>query len=228
MASTALIIGASRGLGLGLAAEYLRRGWNVIGTVRDAAGGTRLHDLVNGAEGRLDVETLEINDEAQVDALNARLEGRALDLLFVNAGIALASETPIGQVAEPDFTQIMRTNTFAPLRIVDRMADRVAANGTIAVMSSGLGSIDGTTGGYEIYRMSKAALNMGLKSVAARRADKRTYLCVSPGWVRTDMGGPGAALDISQSVTRIVVLIEERAETGGIAFVSYDGREVAW
>jgi NAD(P)-dependent dehydrogenase (short-subunit alcohol dehydrogenase family) len=228
MASTALIIGASRGLGLGLAAEYLQRGWNVIGTVRDGTGRTGLHDLLDSAKARLEIETLDMNDEAQVDALNARLEGRPLDLLFVNAGIALASETPIGEVAESDFTQIMRTNAFAPLRIVDRMVDRVTADGTVAVMSSELGSIVGSGGGYEIYRMSKAALNMGLKSLAVRRVDTRTYLCVSPGWVRTDMGGPQAALDVSQSVQRIADLIAQRAGTGGTAFVSYDGRVVAW
>jgi len=227
MGSTALVIGASRGLGLGLAEEYLRRGWTVIATVR-GSGRTALHDLQERADGRLEIESLDMNEEAQLDALAARLAGRSLDLLFVNAGIALASETPVGEVTEADFTEIMRTNAFAPLRLVDRLIERVTADGTVAVMSSELGSITGTSGGYEIYRMSKAALNMGLKSLAARRADTKTYLCVSPGWVRTDMGGPQAVLDVSQSVPRIADLIADRAGSGGIAFVSYDGRALAW
>jgi NAD(P)-dependent dehydrogenase (short-subunit alcohol dehydrogenase family) len=227
MTSTALIVGASRGLGLGLAGEYLGRGWNVIGTVR-GAGHTGLHDLRSGREDSLVIETLEMNDEAQVDALAARRAGRKLDLLFVNAGVAIASETPVGEVAEADFLEIMRTNAYAPLRIIDRLIDHVSADGTVAVMSSELGSIAGSSGGYEIYRMSKAALNMGLKTLAARRADTRTYLCISPGWVRTDMGGSQAALDVSDSVPRIADLIAKRAGKGGTAFVSYEGREVAW
>jgi NAD(P)-dependent dehydrogenase (short-subunit alcohol dehydrogenase family) len=227
MASTALVIGASRGLGLGLAGEYLRRGWKVIGTVR-AGSGTSLHDLQNDGAGRLEIETVDMTVEAQIDALAERLAGRSVDLLFVSAGILLAAETPVGEVAEADFTEIMRTNAFAPLRVVDRLIDRVTADGTVAVMSSELGSIAGTSGGYEIYRMSKAALNMGLKTLAARRADTRTYICVSPGWVRTDMGGSQAVLDVAESVPRIADQIAGRAGKGGVAFISYEGRVVAW
>jgi NAD(P)-dependent dehydrogenase (short-subunit alcohol dehydrogenase family) len=226
MTSTALIVGASRRLGLGLAQEYLGRGWNVIATVRGASG-TALHDLRPGNE-RLEIETLEMNDESQVEALSAKLAGRKLDLLFVNAGVAIASETPVGEVAAADFVEIMGTNAYAPLRIVDRLIDHVSDDGTVAVMSSELGSIAGSTGGYEIYRMSKAALNMGLKTLAGRRAETRTYLCVSPGWVRTDMGGSQAALDVSESVPRIADLVDKRAGKGGVAFVSYEGREIAW
>jgi NAD(P)-dependent dehydrogenase (short-subunit alcohol dehydrogenase family) len=226
MTSTALIVGASRGLGLGLAQEYLGRGWNVIATVRGTSG-TALHDLRSGNQ-RLEIETLEMNDESQVEALSAKLAGRKLDLLFVNAGVAIASETPVGEVAAADFVEIMRTNAYAPLRIVDRLIDHVSDDGTVAVMSSELGSIAGSSGGYEIYRMSKAALNMGLKTLAGRRADTRTYLCVSPGWVRTDMGGSQAALDVSDSVPRVADLVDKRAGKGGIAFVSYEGREIAW
>lgn len=221
MASTALIVGASRGLGLALAQEYAGRGWNVIGTVR---GSGRDALAACGAE----VETLDTTDEAGLDALAARLAGRTIDLLFVNAGILLAQETPLGEVAEADFTRIMLVNAYAPIRAVDRLIGRVAPEGTVAVMSSGLGSIAGSNGGWEIYRMSKAALNMGLTSLAARMQDARTYLCVTPGWVKTDMGGPQAMLEIGQSVPRIVDMIGKRSGSGGVAFVNYDDKDVAW
>jgi NAD(P)-dependent dehydrogenase (short-subunit alcohol dehydrogenase family) len=225
MASTALIIGASRGLGLALAAEYRKRGWDVIATVRAPSDG--LDALAAGDDG-ITIETLDTTDAEGLAALAERLVGRTIDLLFVNAGVSIATETPVGNVAEEDFTRIMLVNAFAPLRIIDRLIDRVAANGTVAVMSSGLGSIGGSNGGWEIYRMSKAALNMGLKSLAHRQADGRTYLCVAPGWVRTDMGGPQATLSIDQSIPRIVDTVAAHAGRGGTAFVDYTDRELPW
>ena len=221
MASTILIVGASRGLGLAMAQEYARRGWAVIGTVRDA--GREALGAV-GAE----VETLDTTDEAAVDALATRLAGRTIDLLFVNAGISIAQEKPLGEVSEADFGRIMLVNAYAPIRAVDRLIHLVAPTGTVAVMSSGLGSIARSNGSWEIYRMSKAALNMGLKTLSVRMADARTYLCVTPGWVKTDMGGPGAMLEIEQSIPHLVDMTETRAGSGGIAFVNYDNEEFPW
>lgn len=225
MASTALIIGASRGLGLALAAEHRRRGWTVIATVRDGASGL---DALAADDDGVEVATLDTTDEAGLTALAEQLSGRTIDLLFVNAGISIAAGTPVGAVSEADFGRIMLVNAYAPLRAVDRLIDRVAADGTVAVMSSGLGSIGRNDGSWEIYRMSKAALNMGLKSLALRRADGRTYLCVDPGWVRTDMGGPQATLAIEESIPRIVDMLAARAGRGGIAFVDYTGGELPW
>ena len=218
---TALIVGASRGLGRALAEEHLARGWTVIATVREAASFDLAHDA-------LTVETVDTTDWAGVAALRDRLEG-GLDLLFVNAAVIGPSTMPIGE-ADPDaFAQMMLVNVLAPLRIADTFADKVAENGTIAVMSSSLGSIAlNGSAGYEAYRTSKAALNMGLRSIAERRKDRRTYLAVDPGWVRTDMGGPDANLAINESIPRVVDVLERHHGTGGMAFVSYDGSELPW
>jgi len=220
---TALIVGASRGLGRALAEEHLKRGWQVIATVRAA------DSLADLAQEELTVEQLDITDWPAIDALRDRLTAGSLDLLFVNAGVIGPSEGPIGD-ADPDaFAEMMLVNTLAPLRICDRLADRVAETGTVAVMSSGLGSIAGNdSGGYEAYRTSKAALDQGLRSIAARRADRRTYLACDPGWVRTDMGGAQAPLSIEQSIPRLVDTLAARAGTGGSAFVSYGGNELPW
>ena len=220
---TALIFGASRGLGRALAAEHLKRGWHVIVTVRDTSA---LADL---ASDTLTVETLDIADWAAVDALHDRLAGRPLDLLFVSAGILGPSAMPIGEADPDEFAQLMLVNVLAPLRIVDRYRDLVTPEGTVAVMSSGLGSLTmNDTGGYEAYRSSKAALNMGLRSIFARAQDKRTWLAVDPGWVKTDMGGPDAALTIDQSIPRLTDMLERRRGSGGIAFVNYAGQEQPW
>ena len=89
---TALIVGASRGLGLALAAEFLTRGWDVVGTVR-GTGRTPLHDLADAHPGRVDVEVVDIDDPAGVDALHERLAGRTVDILFVNAGTTNNQDT---------------------------------------------------------------------------------------------------------------------------------------
>lgn len=218
---TALIIGASRGLGRALVDEHLERGWQVIATVRDASA--------LSASDMLRVETLDTTDGPGIDALKARLAGTALDLLFVSAGVMGPAAAPIGEVSPEDYTQIMLTNALGPLRIADRFADLTTETGTVAVMSSSLGSIGlNTSGGYEAYRTSKAALDMGLASIAARRADARTYLAVDPGWVQTDMGGPQATLTIDQSIPRMADMLEARRGTGGIAFVNYENKDLPW
>ncbi|MDP9086397.1 MAG: SDR family NAD(P)-dependent oxidoreductase [Pseudomonadota bacterium] len=220
---SALIFGASRGLGRALVQEHLKRGWHVIATVRD---GSAFHDLASDS---LTVEILDTTDWVAVDALRERLGSRPIDLLFVNAAIAGPSTMPIGEVAAADFIEMMLVNVLAPLRIADRYADLVAADGTIAVMSSSLGSIAlNDNAGWEAYRTSKAALDMGLRSIAGRRRDKRTWLAVDPGWVRTDMGGPNATLTIDQSIPSLADMLENRRGSGGVAFVNYKNDEHPW
>jgi NAD(P)-dependent dehydrogenase (short-subunit alcohol dehydrogenase family) len=148
---------------------------------------------------------------------------------MVSAGIKGPSTVPIGD-ADPDaFVQLMLVNVLAPLRICDRFADLVTPDGMVAVMSSGMGSITlNTYATWEAYRTSKAALNMGLKSIAARRADSRTYLAANPGWVRTDMGGEEAHLSIEESIPALVSVLERRAGTGGLHYVDYRDQDLPW
>jgi NAD(P)-dependent dehydrogenase (short-subunit alcohol dehydrogenase family) len=199
----------------------------VIATVRDPAA---LDDLAAAHGSKLQVETLDTTDWAGIDALRERLTGRTLDLLLVNAGISLNPRALIGEVDPDDFSRLMLINALAPLRIADRLADLVPAAGTIAVMSSGLGSVSrNETGVWEPYRMSKAALNMGLRSLAVRRAlEGRTYIAISPGWVQTDMGGASAPLTIDQSIPKVADMLERRAGKGGVAFVSHMDEDVPW
>ena len=220
---TALIIGASRGLGRALVEEHLERGWDVVATVRTPGA---LDAIANG---HLTVEQLDTTDWAGIDALKARLAGRALDLLFVSAAIIGPSSGPIGNADPQAFAEMMLVNVLAPLRIADRLADLVTPKGTIAVMSSSLGSIARNTfGSWEAYRTSKAALNMGLASIAARRSDGRTYIACDPGWVRTDMGGAGATLSIEESIPNLVTALEHRAGTGGLHYIDYQDRDLPW
>jgi NAD(P)-dependent dehydrogenase (short-subunit alcohol dehydrogenase family) len=229
-ASTVLVVGASRGLGLGLAREYLRRGWRVIGTVRDPARPSALDALAGEHPGRLTIETVDITQPEQVGALRARLDGSRIDLLFVNAGISNGPAETIATVSTEEFVRVMVTNALSPMRAVEALADLVPSSGTIAVMSSGLGSVaNNDRGGYEVYRASKASLNTLMRSFAARhRDDPRTLLTIAPGWVRTDMGGPSATFDIETSIRGVADTIAARAGMPGLAYLDHAGRIVPW
>jgi len=225
--STLLLIGASRGLGRALAEEHLKRGWRVIASVRS---GPALDALSTTYGDKLEVITLDATDWPAIDALGKDLEGRRIDLLLVNAGISGPITLPIGEVDPDVFASVIMTNALAPLRIIDRLADLVPSEGTIAVMSSDLGSVSrNTVATWEAYRMSKAALNMGLRSLSIRRrAEGRTYLALCPGWVRTDMGGANALLSIEESIPRLTDVIAARTGDKGVAYVNYQGRDVDW
>jgi NAD(P)-dependent dehydrogenase (short-subunit alcohol dehydrogenase family) len=224
-----LIIGASRGLGHALAAEYLARGWQVTATVR-GAGRTQLHELAESSAGRLVVETVDITGPEQVAALHERLAHETFDLLFVNAGVTNGPEETVADVSTDTFVRLMVTNALSPVRVVEALQGLVAPKGTIAVMSSGQGSVaNNNKGGFEIYRASKSALNQLMRSFAARHAgDPHTLLLIAPGWVQTDLGGSGAPLTIDQSIPGVADTIEAQAGRGGLQYLDYRGRTVAW
>jgi NAD(P)-dependent dehydrogenase (short-subunit alcohol dehydrogenase family) len=222
-----LLIGASRGLGFALAEEYLKRGWQVVATERNSTT-SKLHDLLGSAEDRLEIEDLDINYPDQVAALRARLASRKFDMLFVNAGIGIREM--IAEVSTDEFIRMMVTNALSPMRIVETMQDLVLPTGTIGIMSSGQGSITNNENGqYEIYRGSKTALNMFMRSFAARHADDpRTLLLMAPGWVRTDLGGPQARLSIEESIPNLANTMDAQAGKAGLQYLNYLGQTVPW
>jgi NAD(P)-dependent dehydrogenase (short-subunit alcohol dehydrogenase family) len=226
---SALIIGASRGLGCALAAEYLARGWRVTATVRGSAR-TGLDDLAESPDGRLVVETVDITVREQVAALHGRLAPEAFDLLFVNAGVTNGPGETVADVSTDTFVHLMVTNALSPMRVVETLQDLVTPNGTIAVMSSGQGSVtNNDKGGFEVYRASKSALNQLMRSFAARHADDpHTLLLMAPGWVQTDLGGPAARLTIGQSIPGVVDTIEAQSAKGGLQYLDYQGQTVRW
>ena len=225
---TALIIGASRGLGLGLVREHLARGWRITATVRTKSD--ELDALHAQSGGHLTIETLDILEPAQAKALAGRLGGQKFDLLFLNAGMMAGRGLALGEVADSDISTLFLTNAISPIRVADTLLGCVAPGGMVAFMSSILGSIGGNDDGRaELYRASKAALNSLIRSFRARHAPSDfTVLAMHPGVVRTSMGGPTAPLDIKTSVRGVADVIAARWGQGGQAFVDYRNEVIPW
>lgn len=225
-----LLVGASRGLGLAMAAEFLTRGWTVVGTVR-AGARTKLHELADAYGGRLEIEDLDIIQPDQIAALHVRLSGRRFDILFVNAGIAGSNpDETVADVSTEEFVRVMVTNALSPMRVVERLQDLVSVAGLIGVMSSGQGSVgNNEKGGHDVYRGSKAALNMSMRSYAARQAGgPRALVLMAPGWIRTDLGGPGAPFGIEESVPEIVDVLLSQQGRPGLHYLDRKGGTVPW
>lgn len=227
---TALVIGASRGLGLGLVKELAARGWRVIATLRSEKTAEGLTAFTDQSQGKVILETLDLEDGDAIDALARRLAGQTLDLLFVNAGISLG-RIRAGAASRDDVARLFLTNAVAPIHVAEAFLPRMRdGTGVIAMMSSGLGSVAGNfRGGVDLYSASKAALNKLTRGFASGLgAQGLTVLSISPGWVRTDMGGPSAMLSVEDSCRGVVDVLEAKAGTGKHGFYNHQGAEVAW
>ena len=228
-AGTILLVGASRGLGLAMADGFLKKGWAVVGTVRGSAR-TKLHDLANEYEGRVEIESLDITEPDQIATLHDRLSGRSFDILFVNAGTANPDDETIAAVSTEEFVRVMVTNALSPMRVVEGLQNLVPANGLIGIMSSGQGSVSNNEKGrHDVYRGSKAALNQCMRSYAARHAgEPRALVLMAPGWIRTALGGPNAPVSVEEAIPKVVdVLLSQRGKPG-LQYLDREGRAVPW
>lgn len=227
---TALILGASRGIGLETVKQYRADGWRVIATVRTQDAAQALQAL--GAE----THVLDLTDANAVAGLVWKLDGEALDVAIYVAGIYGPRTQNATPVSQADFDAVMHTNVWAPMNVLPAVLPMVEAGrneagepgGVLAVISSRMGSIGDMQGnGGWLYRASKAAVNAVLRGVSID-AKNATCLTFHPGWVQTDMGGAGAAITPQESVAGIrgVIANAKRADNGG--FRNYDGSVIEW
>jgi NAD(P)-dependent dehydrogenase (short-subunit alcohol dehydrogenase family) len=151
-------------------------------------------------------------------------------MLFVNAGVTNNPTETIAEVTTEEFVRVMVTNALSPMRVLESLEPHVAATGLLGVMSSGQGSVaNNETGQREVYRGSKAALNMFMRSFAARHAgSSRAMVLMAPGWVRTEMGGPDGRLSIDESVPSLVKVLLSKRERPGLEYLDYRGLTVPW
>lgn len=224
----ALIVGGSRGLGLGLVQEHLNRGWKVTATERSRS--SALHQLAEQSDGLLMIRQLDITDQNQQRDLAKDLADQTFDLLFLNAGILTGWGQRLSKISDAEISDKFLTNAIGPIRAADALRGLLQPNGMIAFMSSRLGSIACNDDGRgELYRASKAALNSLVLSYAARHNEAaHTILLLHPGVVRTAMGGPNAPLDIETSVAGLADVIERRWGERQPVFVDYRNQVIPW
>jgi NAD(P)-dependent dehydrogenase (short-subunit alcohol dehydrogenase family) len=216
---TLLVTGAGRGLGRELARQYAEDGWRVIGTLRKPVPG--LPESL----------TLDVSDAAQVRRLSSQLAGVPIDLLWCNAGIVGRRGNRLGSFDYADWEQILRVNLLGAAAVIEALVENVAASErkTVCVMSSRLGSIEQTTGETLPYATSKAALNLLAKGLARTLAPRGiTVVALSPGWVKTDMGGQSAPLTPEASVRGLRRVIEDLRPADSGKFLAYDGSRIPW
>jgi len=220
---TVLITGANRGLGLEFARQYSADGWNVIGTARQPGDAAELKEIE-----RVHVEQLEMRDLEAVTSFGSRV-GARLDLLIANAGTWKPERATTAEDGRA-WAEMLTSNTIAPYLLAKAVLERVAAaGGKMVAISSGLGSIAESSGGYVPYRTSKAALNMAWRqlSIEARPRGVATAV-LDPGWVKTRMGGPSAPTTPEESIGDMRRVIDglNLERSGG--FYRRDGSAEPW
>lgn len=223
---TALIIGASRGLGLGLVKQLTEQSWKVIATVRDQQKATDLKAIPG-----IRIETLDMDDVTSQDALKRTLQGQVFDVVVINAGIMGPRPQSVEEVTTTELTQLFLTNAIAPIRLAERLVQQIRpGSGVLAFMSSRFGSITCPDGADAVlYKASKAALNSLTNSFVAQLPEPRpTVLSLHPGWVKTDMGGDAASIDVETSTRGMVEQLNAYAGKGGHYFVNYKGETIPW
>jgi NAD(P)-dependent dehydrogenase (short-subunit alcohol dehydrogenase family) len=224
-----LIVGASRGLGYAMAAEFAGRGWRVLGTVR--APGTPLHGLAAERPGAVEIETLDMTDQGQTLAVRDRLIGRRFDIVFINGGIANREPAAtMAGVSTEEFVHVMVTNVLGVMRAVEAFGALARPGGVIGVMSSGQGSIANNKNGVnDVYRASKAALNQSMASYAGRHTDEgQALILMAPGWIRTEMGGSNAPFTVEEAMPQIVDVLVAQQDAAGLRYLDRNGRVVPW
>jgi len=222
----ALIIGASRGLGLGLVKELLNDGWHVTATVRNPDNAQPLKAL-----GAVRVEQLEIDEQQAIKALSKKLDDEVFDLVFINAGIKGPDDQLSGDASLADIGQLFLTNSVAPINVAQAFVSKIRkGSGVLAFMSSGIGSIKSPDAPeMALYKASKAALNsMTNTFIGQLGEDRPTVLTLHPGWVKTDMGGEDAEIDVPTSTRGLVEQVNAYAGKGGHHFIDYQGQTIPW
>lgn len=229
--SVAVVVGANRGIGLGVVAEFLRRGWSVIATARDPDAAADLKALATTNHGKLALVRLDMTNAVQVETFAAGVAGRTLDAVLVNAGTAGPNHMSASQATAAEIGDLMFTNAVAPVRLARALAGSIRKQtGVLAFTSSIMGSVALNTDGYhELYRASKAALNSLSRGLWTELEGRGiTLLNLHPGWVRTEMGGPSAPVSVEDSARGLVTVIEHERGGHRHAFVSFQGEPLAW
>jgi NAD(P)-dependent dehydrogenase (short-subunit alcohol dehydrogenase family) len=228
---TTLITGANRGIGLEFSRQYAADGWRVFACTRRPQKSNALNTLATEYPGQITVHALDVADRSQIEELARSLTTESIDLLLNNAGIYTSCHKD-DDIDQEAWMHAFLVNAIAPLNMAQIFSPQIARGSqkTIVTISSKMGSIaDNSGGGSYIYRSSKAALNMVMKSLAIDlKSAGVTVVVLHPGWVKTDMGGPNALISAAQSVSGMRNVIHHLSLPDSGRFIAYDGQTVPW
>ena len=229
---TVLITGANRGIGLEFSRQYAEAGWRVIATYRNPDQAANLNALAE-RYANVQIETLDVGDFGQIDALSVRLGEKCIDVLINNAGVYLDKlGHGLGHLDYDAWSNAFWVNSIAPVKLVETLLPNIQRSNKklIVSISSLMGSMaDNQSGGSLLYRSSKAGLNAAMKSLAVDLSPLSIgVLILHPGWVKTDMGGKNALIDADESVAGMMQRIDDFTLTQSGKFMKYDGSILPW
>jgi NAD(P)-dependent dehydrogenase (short-subunit alcohol dehydrogenase family) len=225
---TILVTSSNRGIGHEFVRQYAADGWRVIAACRhpEAVG-----DGLRALGGEVRPIAMDVTDLASVEAV-AREDDGPIDLLINSAGIIGQRDDGPGNVNYAEWARVLDINTLGPVRVLDAFADRLAAGGggKAMTLTSGMGSIGDVGSGYSMmYRVSKAAVNMAMRARALQLAPRGVVVAViNPGFVRTDMGGPGASISPEESVAAMRRIIDALTPEQAGTFLNWRGGTYPW
>lgn len=227
-----IISGSNRGIGLELVRAYLTRpDWHIHACCREPERADDLRQLVTSHLGRITLHKVDVTDQASLDALINRLEGRAIDLLINNAGILGGSRQSLEEMDYDAWAEVLAVNTIAPMRVTQSLLPnlRAADGARIVTISSQLGALSYQSKGRYAYRSSKAAVNMVMKQMADELKPEG-ILCMlfHPGWVQTDMGGAEADITPQDSARQMADVIDCLTIKDTGSFLNWTGKPHDW
>lgn len=235
--STIFVTGANRGLGLEFVKQYLATGSQVIASCRNPDAAAELKTLESQND-TLTVYEMDVADHEAIDRVTESLKGRPIDILLNNAGIfgpkRLAENDlrqSFGSIDYDIWAQLVRVNAMAPMKLAENLIPNLLAGKQrkIVSLTSFMGSITHAEAGVYAYRASKAALNITMAALANELAPQNMIVTMfNPGWVKTDMGGDEASVEIPDSISSLRHQIAGLTMANSGQFLDYDGSELPW
>ena len=230
---TTLITGANRGIGLEFSRQLAEDGWCVLACSRDLEKSDALNKLAAEYPERITLYALDVTNHGQIEKLSQTLANKPIDLLINNAGVFPdINDRSFGQTDYDSWAHAFLVNTMAPLKMAEEFIAQITQSSrkTIVTITSKMGSVaDNGRGGSYIYRSSKSAVNMVIKSIAIDlKSNDIISVLLHPGWVRTDMGGPSGLISVEQSVSGMLSVIREVTSADSGKFIAYDGQIIPW
>ena len=229
--TSVLITGANRGLGFGFVKSFLAKNINVICTTRNISGSKELLECKKNYPDNLEILELDLLEKKSENILSDLLSDKPIDIFINNAGVGNSNQR-FGVVSSKPWLDVLKVNLIAPLTLTQSIIENIkkGSEKKIYFLSSQLGSIgDNTSGGMYIYRSSKTALNQVVKSLSVDLKPMGiTVISLHPGWVKTDMGGPNAPVQIDESIKGMMQVIDKTDIRDTGRFLNYDGKELPW